>query len=107
MSLNENRKVNWELDAFTETKLFSLFTQELISKMGNEDVTYHYHEWSISLETYLNSTHFSSVMKLISTDTVDGKKIVTSFEGRKYPFYGVIYHPEFAYLNVHSEDHGL
>jgi uncharacterized protein (DUF2225 family) len=41
-------------------------------------------------------------MRIISTDNIDDKLIITSFEGIHYPFYGIMYHPEFAFLEVKS-----
>lgn len=41
-------------------------------------------------------------MKIISTDSIEDKVIITSFEGINYPFYGLMYHPEFAFLEVKS-----
>ena len=43
-------------------------------------------------------------MKVLSVDKIADKPIITSFEGHQYPFYGVIYHPEFAFLEVMSRN---
>jgi anthranilate/para-aminobenzoate synthase component II len=43
-------------------------------------------------------------MRIISTDLIDDKQIITSFEGVNYPFYGIMYHPEFAFLEVKSRN---
>jgi len=87
--------------------MFSSFDNELISDMKDEELTYHYHEWAVTLDTYTQSEAFQSMVKIISTDKMNGVDFITSFEGHTYPIFGIMYHPEFAFLNVHSDNHGL
>ncbi len=47
------------------------------------------------------------MVKILSKDQINGQDFITSFEGNQYPIYGLMYHPEFAFLNVQSTGHGL
>lgn len=72
--------------------------------MTKTDLTYHYHEWSILYQTYIQSESFRNTLKVLSTDSINEETIITSFEGYHYPLYGLMYHPEFAYLEVKSRN---
>jgi hypothetical protein len=68
-SLNENRKVQWEVeDVRNSAKLFSSFSHDLIENMKEEELTYHYHEWAVAIQTYQQSSSFQSMVKILSKD---------------------------------------
>ena len=67
--------------------------------MASENVQYHSHEWVISTDLYNKKPKIREFFDVVGTDTyVDGDGIITTFvtavEGRKYPVFALMYHPE-------------
>ena len=75
--------------------------------MANESRAYHYHKWTVPMEVYKNSPSFQKLAKVISTNTNNNDQFLTSFEGYDYPFFGIMYHPEFAFIEIKSENHQI
>lgn len=58
-------------------------------------IFYFNHNWAVSLDTFNTNINLKNFWNLIATGiTPQNEKFVTSFEARKYPFYGVQFHPE-------------
>lgn len=56
---------------------------------------YFNHNWAVSLETYNTNSYLKNFWNLVSTATSpQNERFVASVEAKKYPFYGVQFHPE-------------
>ena len=50
---NESRKVLWQVeDPKNDTWLFEDFPEEILTRMGEEGLAYHAHDWVIDKKTY-------------------------------------------------------
>jgi len=68
-------------DVKNSAKLFSAFSHDLIANMQDEELTYHYHEWAVAVQTYQQSPSFQAMVKILSKDQINGQDFITSFEG--------------------------
>jgi gamma-glutamyl hydrolase len=56
---------------------------------------YFNHQWAVSLETFDTNLYLKNFWSLVATGTTpQNEKFVSSYQGLKYPFYGVQFHPE-------------
>ena len=78
--------------------LFSDMSDKLISKVTTgQGIAYFNHHWAVSRDTYDNNKNLNGFWKLIGETTSSyNEKFVSVWEARKYPFYGVQFHPEKA-----------
>lgn len=60
--------------------------------MSNQSVTYNYHQFCLT-ETNFTNYGLDNDWKVLSTNIAD-VEFISSFESKKYPFYGVQFHPE-------------
>lgn len=60
--------------------------------MAKDDLTYHYHEYTITTKSFDN---ISEWFKVTQIDKADGQDYVIAFEGLKYPMFGTHFHPEY------------
>ncbi|XP_065057481.1 gamma-glutamyl hydrolase-like [Rhopilema esculentum] len=84
---------------FTEnaekSKTFAAADERLMNLFCNEPVKYHYHKKCVEMENFLHSPGITSQYSALCYDEDRTKKcFVSLIEGRKYPFYGVQWHPE-------------
>jgi carbamoylphosphate synthase small subunit len=69
--------------------------------MSKRGMALHAHSYSITTDTYKNSLNMSKEMTLVQTDTwqrpSDNKTIefINMMEGKNYPFFSMMYHPEY------------
>lgn len=93
----EQRDVEWAFPTekvCSETKLFSKVPLGVVEKMTSEKLTLHFHNYAIKMEDFEKS--LKGMYKLISTDShANGTKYVTAMEAYEYPFFSVLYHPEY------------
>lgn len=53
------------------------------------------HNWAVTLDTFYANTYLKYVWNLLATATTpQNEGFVAAFEARRYPFYGVQFHPE-------------
>jgi gamma-glutamyl hydrolase len=78
--------------------LFSDMSAQLMTKLTTgQGITYFNHHWAITSETYANNKRLNDFWKLIGETTSSyNEKFVSVWEARKYPFFGVQFHPEKA-----------
>ncbi|XP_064542984.1 gamma-glutamyl hydrolase [Drosophila montana] len=89
---------------YNESRLFGGASEEIISKLSQENVTYNYHrycytELSFSVPALVNSWRIMSL-----NHDVNGIEFVSTIEHLSYPFYGVQFHPEKALYEFVSKD---
>lgn len=75
--------------------LFTDMSDKLIAKVSTgQGIAYFNHHWAISRTTYDNNKKLNDFWKLIGETTSSyNEKFVSVWEARKYPFYGVQFHP--------------
>lgn len=89
--------VNLHLDFLPDygiSKMYAMAPKEIIQILSSEEVTVNYHRFCLTQE---NVTRYMGDInwRLISLNKdANGLKFVSSMESRKYPFYGVQFHPE-------------
>ncbi len=62
--------------------------------MDNNEITFHYHEYGVTLEDYYK-TPIKDFFKIISTDCYKNITYLTALEAYDYPIYTLMYHPEY------------
>lgn len=69
--------------------------------MESQNVALHAHTYSVSTETYDNTLGLKESMKITQTDVwvrpSDGEEIefIAAMEGKDYPIFLTMYHPEY------------
>jgi hypothetical protein len=100
--LFKTRKVDWAFpvaEVKKESRTFRDFDQDIIEKMAAETHVIHFHKWGFPIDDFHSSAHFTRFFKLVSTDTLEsGLQYPTAYEAHKYPFYCVLYHPEYQLM---------
>ncbi|XP_074029676.1 gamma-glutamyl hydrolase isoform X1 [Leptinotarsa decemlineata] len=91
------KKVALPLD-FTEgyesSDLFSKAPREILRILGTKNVTYNQHQYCLT-EEVLNNNGVLTDWNILSTNRdASNVEFISTMENRKYPFYGVQYHPE-------------
>ena len=76
--------------------IFGDLPERLIQKLTTgQGVMFYDHNWIVSMDTYNNNKNLSSFWKVITETTSPyNERFVALWEARKYPFYGVQFHPE-------------
>lgn len=76
--------------------LFSTFTSAQRAKLTQgAGLMYFNHLWAVSTDTYNTNVNLKNFWNLIATATSPrNERFVAYFEAKKYPFYGVQFHPE-------------
>ncbi|XP_037535976.1 gamma-glutamyl hydrolase [Nematolebias whitei] len=77
------------------SKMFQGFPKELLQALVEEPLTGNFHKYGLTVKTFEESEKLSSFFTLLSTNVAEnGARFVSTMEGKKYPFYGVQWHPE-------------
>eukprot|EP00347_Sterkiella_histriomuscorum_P011258 403373142 len=109
---NQQRKIQWTADnsgdetgSFTnvkkESKIFSLFDQEIIDKLGSQENALHLHDYSTYQDDFMNNEKLNQFFKVIATDTdpLNEKPYVIIIEAKNYPIYAMMFHPEYQLVD--------
>jgi anthranilate/para-aminobenzoate synthase component II len=106
--VNQKLPVGWVWPAdqvCKESRTFSNFGDELIAKMAKDPLAIHFHQWSILEEDFKAIDSLNSFYKCLSVNQTEaGVRYVTSMEAYRYPFYSVIYHPEYQMFMTPGPD---
>jgi len=81
--------------------MYKDFSRGELDALQSENVTAHFHHLGISEDNF-NKFNLKKILKITSYGLdVNNKEFIASFEGVKYPIYGVQYHPEMiAYKKI-------
>jgi gamma-glutamyl hydrolase len=75
--------------------MFRNIDNNLIDWVMNRKVLRFNHRWGVAPDKFRRLRRISRKLRITSTGLDrEGKEFVNSFEGIKYPLYGVQYHPE-------------
>ena len=77
--VNIQRKVTWKIDSTAvnaNSKMFELFEQDTLDAMASDDITFHYHDYGVTLTDY-HSTPIKDFFNYLSYDTLNNIDFVT------------------------------
>ncbi|XP_061673575.1 gamma-glutamyl hydrolase [Syngnathoides biaculeatus] len=75
--------------------MFGGFPQELMRALQKEPLTGHFHHYGLAEKAFKQNVELQDFFSLISTNVgKNGVTFVSTIEGKRYPFYGVQWHPE-------------
>lgn len=78
-----------------ESKIFSYFTKKQIHNMELHNCSLHNHSLGISPSKFIKHKNLNDFYKIVNISyDRNNKPFVSTIEGKKYPFYGVQWHPE-------------
>lgn len=103
---NVNRQVKWSIpieDVKEKSKVFQNFRQELLETMAQDELAFHYHNYSVWIEDY-HTTSINEIFNISSHDELQDKPFLNVIEGKRYPFYGLMYHPEYHLMEFVNPD---
>uniref|UniRef100_A0A3Q3R4I2 folate gamma-glutamyl hydrolase n=2 Tax=Monopterus albus TaxID=43700 RepID=A0A3Q3R4I2_MONAL len=77
------------------SKMFEGFPDELMKALTQEPLTGNFHHFGVTVETFQENEKLKNFFSVLSTNVAEnGAHFVSTIEGKKYPFYGVQWHPE-------------
>ena len=86
--------MQWRLNP-KDFALYSYFDDETLDLFPKAKVTFENHKDGILAETYTKYNELNDAFYLISTAfDLNGVEYAASIQHKKYPFYGVQFHPE-------------
>lgn len=79
----------------SSSRMFQGFPSELMKALTQEPLTGNFHHYGVTVETFQKNEKLSSFFSVLSTNLAEnGVHFVSTIEGKRYPFYGVQWHPE-------------
>ncbi|XP_072537223.1 gamma-glutamyl hydrolase [Salminus brasiliensis] len=79
----------------SSSRVFEGFPPELLRALTEEALTGNFHHYGVTEQVFKGSQKLSGFFSILSTNRAEnGVVFVSTMEGRKYPFYGVQWHPE-------------
>ncbi|KAH8365445.1 hypothetical protein KR093_000873 [Drosophila rubida] len=92
-SIGQNLPLEFNSD-YNTSRLFAGASEDIISALSMENVTYNYHRYCYTVESF-DEPALKDNWRIMSVNhDVNDYEFVSSIEHVKYPFYGVQFHPE-------------
>ncbi|GCC36955.1 gamma-glutamyl hydrolase-like isoform X2 [Chiloscyllium punctatum] len=86
--------LNFTKDA-TDSRMFKNFPVDLMKALAVEPLSANFHYKSLSVKNFTSNAKLRNFYKILSTNMdSQGIEFVSTMEGKKYPIYGVQWHPE-------------
>lgn len=77
------------------SRMFEGFPKELMKDLTQEPLTGNFHHYGVTVQTFQENEKLWSFFSILSTNVAEnGAHFVSTIEGKRYPFYGVQWHPE-------------
>ncbi|KAG7271696.1 hypothetical protein CRUP_025557, partial [Coryphaenoides rupestris] len=77
------------------SRMFQGFPSEVMTALSREPLTGNFHHYGILIKTFAENEKLSDFYTILSTNIAkNGAQFVSTMEGKRYPFYGVQWHPE-------------
>lgn len=77
------------------SRMLSGLDENLLQAVANEPLSPHIHSYCVSVADFQANNNLSQTFKIVGTNTDKlGLEFVTMMEGRRYPFYATLSHPE-------------
>lgn len=92
----ENRAMPLNLTAEAySSRLFKGFPDTLMKAVTEEPLTGNFHHFGLTVKTFQRNKKLNRFFNVLSTNIADnGAHFVSTIESKKYPIYGVQWHPE-------------
>lgn len=86
--------LNFTAEGFM-SRMFQNFPPDLMKAIAQEPLTGNFHHYGLTIKTFRESEKLSNFFNILSTNIAEnGEHFVSTIEAKKYPFYGVQWHPE-------------
>ncbi|XP_077456758.1 gamma-glutamyl hydrolase [Stigmatopora argus] len=86
--------LNFTRAAFS-SRMFAAFPKELMKALEEEPLAGHFHHYGLTVKAFEENKELTNFFSVISTNIAqNGVHFISTFEGKRYPFYGVQWHPE-------------
>lgn len=80
---------------FQDSRLFASLPPPVVRHLGSLNITMNSHSWAVTLERFRLSARLPAFYTVLSTNyDRRGVHFVSTIESKRYPFYGVQWHPE-------------
>ncbi|CAK6950657.1 gamma-glutamyl hydrolase [Scomber scombrus] len=77
------------------SRMFEGFPSDLMKALTQEPLTGNFHHYGVTLKTFEENEKLQSFFSILSTNVAENDaRFVSTIEGKRYPFYGVQWHPE-------------
>lgn len=77
------------------SRMFKGFPDKLMTALTQEPLTGNFHHFGVTVQNFQENKKLNSFFSLLSTNVAeDGAHFISTIEGKRYPFYGVQWHPE-------------
>lgn len=77
------------------SRMFQSFPDELMKAVTQEPLTGNFHHYGLTVETFQENEKLHNFFSILSTNVAENDvHFVSTIEGKRYPFYGVQWHPE-------------
>uniref|UniRef100_A0A3Q4BEB8 folate gamma-glutamyl hydrolase n=1 Tax=Mola mola TaxID=94237 RepID=A0A3Q4BEB8_MOLML len=91
----ENVALPLNLTTAGSSRMFEGFPSDLMKALIQEPLTGNFHHYGITVKTFQETEKLQSFFSILSTNIAEnGAQFVSTIEGKRYPFYGVQWHPE-------------
>ncbi|KAM8865678.1 gamma-glutamyl hydrolase [Synchiropus picturatus] len=91
---NDMMPLNLTQEAYT-SNMFADFPSDMLTAVAKEPLTGNFHKYGMSVTTFQGNEDLRSFFSILSTNMAhNGVEFISTFEGKKHPFYGVQWHPE-------------
>ncbi|KAF7667469.1 hypothetical protein LDENG_00061430 [Lucifuga dentata] len=88
------------------SQMFKGFPAEVMKSLSQEPLTANFHHYGITVKTFLENAKLQNFFSILSTNIAEnGAYFVSTIEGKRYPFYGVQWHPEVNRFQWNSKLH--
>ncbi|XP_059193335.1 gamma-glutamyl hydrolase isoform X2 [Centropristis striata] len=79
----------------TSSRMFEGFPNELMRALTEEPLTGNFHHYGVAVKTFQENEKLQTFFSVLSTNVAENEvHFVSTIEGKRYPFYGVQWHPE-------------
>ncbi|KAF7694887.1 gamma-glutamyl hydrolase [Silurus meridionalis] len=94
MAYNISMPLNLTSEA-QSSRMFAGFPPEMLKALSEEPLTGNFHHYGVTEQVFVGNKRLNSFFNVLSTNKAEnGAVFVSTMEGKKYPFYGVQWHPE-------------
>lgn len=77
------------------SRMFSGLSKELMKAVAQEPLTGNFHHFGLTVQTFQENEKLQSFFSVLSTNVAaNGAHFISTVEAKRYPFYGVQWHPE-------------
>ncbi|XP_044193150.1 gamma-glutamyl hydrolase [Thunnus albacares] len=91
---NISMPLNLTEEAYT-SRMFEGFPSDLLRALTQEPLTGNFHKYGVTVETFQENEKLQSFFNILSTNVAENEvNFVSTMEAKRYPFYGVQWHPE-------------